>query len=250
MKKYINLVSIIFSFLTIGHGHTLLCYTKGLFIGSIQFPTTLESLPSVSIFCSGNKIAAEKNNVSKRITFTIPEDKRRTIFPVIITENAQWETEDTSYIADDNHLCVNNTVKWLKVPNKQKYKFYTLELVKIAKESEKKGRVSHLYEEVEYTYEWLIHEEKYLPTNGRIPDDSIVILYKPEYVHMLKGGSAFELPRIIIKQDVLKLAGSEEKLSDASISCAAASIDLNAIHANIVSEVTQENRRTVITLVT
>ena len=127
-----------------------------------------------------------------------------------------------------------------------------LELIKIAKEhnTEKTSRASHLYQDVEYTYEWLSHEEKNIPANGRIPDDSIVVCYKPEYVQSLKGGNAFELPRIIIKKDIVKLAGSEEKLSDISVTLAAASIDMNAIHANIVSEVTQENRRTLITLVT
>jgi len=244
MKNRINLVSLIFVFLTIWYAHPVSSYTKSVFIGSIQFPHTLQSVPAVRVFCGGNKISTEKNDVSKRITFTIPEDKRRTQFPLIITENVQFEVEEDS-----------NTIKCLKIPGKQKYKFYMLELLKVEKpsnpESEKPMRVSHLYNPAtSYTYEWLIHEEKGPLTDGRIPDDSIVVYYKPAYIQELKGGNAFELPRIIIKKDIVQLAGSEEKLHDTSKSLILSSLDLNAIHANILPEVTQESRRTVITLVT
>lgn len=242
MKKYIKLVSLIFAFLTIGHGHTLLCYTKGLFIGSIQFPTTLHHVPAMRIFCGGNKIPCEKNDVSKRLTFTIPEDKRRTLFPLIVTEHVQWEVEDDS-----------NTIKCLKISPKQAYKFYILELLKVAKSDEqidKQSRRSHLYEDVAYTYEWLIHEEKNALSDGKIPDDAIVVYFKPEYVQTLKGGTAFELPRIMIKKDIAKLAGSEEKLHETSKSLLLSSLDLNAIHANVEAKVTQEYHRTLITLVT
>lgn len=247
MKKCINLVSLIFSFLTIGHTHTLLSYTKGLFIGSIQFPTTLNHVPAMRVFCGGNKISCEKNDVSKRITFTIPEDKHRTVFPLIITENVKFEVEAGS-----------NTVKFLKIPPRQRYKLYMLELLKVAKadapQPSKTTRVSHLYESSEtdllYSYEWLIHEEKNSLVDGRLPDDAIVVYFNPEYVQSLKGGNAFELPRIIIKKDVAKLAGSEEKLHDISKSLLLSSLDLNAIHANVQAQVTQEYHRTLITLVT
>ena len=246
MKKCINLVSLIFSFLTIAHTNTSWSYTKGLFIGSIQFPITLHHVPSMRVFCGGNKITCEKNDVSKRITFTIPEDKHRTQFPLIITEHVQFEVQEDS-----------NTIKFLKIPAKQRYKLYMLELLKVAKEdtseTKKPARGSSLYASTldsSYSYEWLIHEEKDSLIDGKIPDDAIVVYFKPEYVQSLRGGNAFELPRIMIKKDIAQLAGSEEKLHDFSKSLVISSLDLNAIHANVQAQVTQEYHRTLITLVT
>jgi hypothetical protein len=247
MKKCINLVSIIFSFLTIAHLQTSCTYTKGLFIGSIQFPTTLEQVPSLRIFCAGNKIACEKDEVAKRITFTIPEDKQRTEFPLVIAEKVQFEVLEDS-----------NTIKFLKVAPGQAYKLYTLERIRVAKESTEESndrtlRKSHLYASIpesSYTYQWLIREEKNNLIDGKIPDDAIVVYFKPGYIQSVKGGSAFELPRIIIKADVAQLAGSEEKLHDFSKSLVLSSLDLNAIHANVQAQVTQEYHRTLITLVT
>lgn len=246
MKKCINLVSLIFSFLTIAHTQTLLSYTKGLFIGSIQFPITLNHVPSMRVFCGGNKISCEKNDIAKRITFTIPEDKQRTQFAVVITEHVKFEVVEGS-----------NTIEYLKIPAQQPYKMYMLELIKVAKEepteSKKPTRGSSLYASTQdsaYSYEWLIHEEKGNLVDGRIPDDAVVVYFKPEYVQSLKGGNAFELPRIMIKKDIAQLAGSEEKLHDFSKSLIISSLDLNAIHANVQAQVTQEYHRTLITLVT
>lgn len=243
MKNRISLVSLIFVFLTIWYAPPILSYTKSVFIGSIQFPSSIQTIPPVRVFCGGNKIGTERNDVSKRITFTIPEDKRRTEFPVVVAEKVEFVTEDAS-----------NTIKYLKIPAHQQYKFYMLKLLKMEKETndaQKSERVSHLYaQSIDYDYEWCIEEEKGRLPNGRIPDDSIVVYYKPEYIQKLEGGSAFELPRIIIKKDILRLAGSEEELHNLSKSLVLSSLELNAIHANVLPEVTQDNRRIVITLVT
>ena len=243
MEKRINLVSLIFVFLTISSNTLLLSYTKGLFIGSIQFPADIALVPSIRVFCGGNKIACEKDNVAKRISFTIPEDKRRTIVPFIITQSVQFEVEKDT-----------NTIKYLKLPQRQSYKLYILELLKIAKkydcQEERTSVAQRADQDLGYVYEWKIREEKNSLSDGRIPDDAVVMYFNPEYVETLSGGNGFELPRVVIKKNLLALAGSEEKLHDFSKSLVLSSLDLNAIHANVESQVTQEQHRTFITLVT
>lgn len=241
MKKRINVVSLIFVFLTINSSQALLAYTKALFIGSIQFPADLVMVPAMRVFCGGNKITCEKDNVAKRITFTIPEDKRRTIVPLIITQSVQFEAESGT-----------NTIKCLKLAPQQPYKMYTLELLKVAKKAEEKTlALPHLADQdLGYVYEWRINQEKGTLIDGIIPDDAVVVYFNPEYVDTLSGGNGFELPRVMIKKNLLALVGSEEKLHDFSKSLILSSLDLNAIHANVESQVTQEYHRTLITLVT
>ncbi len=210
-------------------------YAKGLFIGTVQFPSTVQEIPSLYVFSSGNWISCEKNNTTKRVTFTLPEDKRRTIFPIVITENVQWEMEDNS-----------NTVKYLKIPHKQAYKLYTIELIKYTNEPKASG--SH--QGTPYTYEWIIEEETSTLKDGRLPDDAVVIYFDPAYIESLEGGSAFELPRIVIKKSIASRAGSEKKLRDLSDLLALSSPDLKAIHAKVETQVSQEAHRTLVTLVT
>jgi hypothetical protein len=238
MKRHINLVSLIFSFLTIIGSYPLLGYTKGLFIGSIQFPSALKSVPDIRIFCGGNKITCEKDNAAKRISFMIPEDKHRTIVPLVIAESVEFEVVKES-----------NTIAYLKIPAGKPYKLFMLELQKVARKIDPESR-SHVYHEDDFTYEWNVRVEKNLFANGRIPDDSVVVYFNPDYIATLSGGNKFELPRIMMKKNLLALAGSEEKLHDFSTSLILSSLDLNAIHAHVESQVTQEYHRTLITLVT
>lgn len=238
MKKHINLVSLIFIFLTIIGSFPLVAHTKGLFIGSIQFPSALNNVPDIRVFCGGNKISCEKDNVAKRITFMVPEDRHRTIVPLVIAETVEFEVVKNS-----------NTIAYLKIPAGKPHKLFMLELQKVAKKVDPESR-SKVYHEDDFTYEWDIREEKALFAQGRIPDDSIVVYFNPDYIATLSGGNRFELPRIVMKHNLLALAGSEEKLHDISTSLILSSLDLNAIHANVESQVTQEYHRTLITLVT
>lgn len=248
MKNRTLLVSTIFLSLTIGTTHLCMAYGKGLFIGSLQFPKSVHKVPNVRVYCGGNKaLNCETSDSAKSATFTIPEDKRRTHFSVVITETFSWESiEDT------------NTIKFLKIDEDQAYKFYRLELVK-KEQPALDFENNYPYQSQNKkpkqdtaTYEWIIQQETLSFDDGwRIPDDAIIVCFNPEYVDKLKGGSVVELPKIVVKNNVLKLAGSEDMLHAKSIELLLASLDTDALHANIQQEVKQDyQRRTRVTIIT
>ncbi len=68
---------------------------------------------------------------------------------------------------------------------------------------------------------------------NKIPDDALIVCYTPQYVERMEGGSSIQLPKIIIKDNVLELAGSESNLIDSSITLLLSSLDTDAIHANV-----------------
>jgi hypothetical protein len=218
-------------------------YTKAVLMGTIKFPKDITSIDPIRIYCQGMIIPTETNNSTKTISFTLPfEEKRKTTFNLLITENIAYERAE------------ENTIRYLKISPHQSHKFYALELIKDnnqkiddftfahnAKDEKKKNQ--------EVTYHWRIDEQK-IEGSGRIPDDTIIVYYKPEYVDKLEDGNSVELPYIIIKDDIVKLAGSEANLHEKSTSLLLSSLDLDALHAPIHQEVKQEYQRSRVTMIT
>ena len=66
----------------------------------------------------------------------------------------------------------------------------------------------------------------------------------------LEGGSSIQLPRIVIKDNVIELAGSESALADSSIKLLLSSLDTDAIHATITQEVKQDYQHKRVTITT
>ena len=62
----------------------------------------------------------------------------------------------------------------------------------------------------------------------------------------MSGGTLLELPVIIIKPDVVELAGSAENLYESSIKLQLASLNSDAIHAPLKHVIKQIGQRTLI----
>lgn len=196
--------------------------SKMLFMGTIQFPHMLESIPDVRIYCAGNKIKCENQQESRRISFGIADERHRSVFHLLITNKINVESEE-------------NTVKYLKSPTS--YKLYRLQL------TQKEG----FGEDPQYC--WDIRELQ-LGKNKRLPDDTIIVFYNPAYVDKLKGGNAIELPTIHIKSNILDLVGSEKKLHEVSNEMLLASLDYEPIHARIKQELQTNYQQKTILAVT
>ena len=232
MKKLIALVSPILVVLTIAQ--TPMAYaTKTLFMGAIQFPKTLIAMPDLRIYYGGNIIKYEKHLGNNSISFSFPDDKRRTEFYMLVTETIKFNA-------------IENTIEYIKIPKNQAYKLYTLNLLKtenneqpLEQSKSKKGSTTH---------KWDIRETKL--KDGRVPDDAIIVCYTPQYVQSVEGGSTIQLPKIIIKDNVLELAGSEDKFMDSSIALLLSSLDTDAIHSNVQQEVKLDYQHKRITIVT
>ncbi|MCX5922820.1 MAG: hypothetical protein NTX86_05860 [Candidatus Dependentiae bacterium] len=238
MKKLIALVSPILITFTICHTNITLSYAKGLLIGSIQFPASLTSIPELRVYRGGNKVACETHEAAKKISFAIPEDKTRTQFSLVITvppSNIKKEQQFKS-VKD------TNVIEYLTVQPKQTYKFYCLELLAFEEDEEN------------ITHRWIIKEQKNGLVGGRIPDDAIIVYYKPEWIGSVEGGTVngnvIELPKIMIKENIIQLAGSAIKLKETSESILISAMDLDAIHSTFKKEILQNKLCTRITILT
>ncbi len=227
MKKHI-LMSI--SFIALTNGIILRAENQMLFMGSIQFPHVLESIPELRVYCKGHKIKCEKSNESRKLSFAIQDVRHRTSFYIVITNNIKYKVLE------------RNTISHLIVDPKKPYKLYRVDFAEDRSAAEFGADDLH--------YVWRVQEQRLPIKNGRIPDDAIIICYNPDFIDAVKGGNAIELPTVHIKQNILSLLGSEEKLHDSSIELLLASIDHNAIHSTIQQELKPDYAQKTILAVT
>jgi len=199
---------------------------KNVFVGNIIFPKDIKNLPQVSLYRRGIKIKTENEASNKKIQFTISEDKSCRKFYMLITKTVTPDIEE-------------NVVKYLKISPNQNYNLYELT---IFTNQESAINPINKKEEIKETYSWQI-QQKRINKEGIIPDDTLIVIFNPDYIDKLEGGSNLELPKIIIKKDILKQAGSEEKLTDETNELLLSSLDLKILHSNPASEVKPEYKK-------
>ena len=199
---------------------------------AIEFPKVVKTIPQICVYQGGEKFTCEIDQEGKRTCFTLPIDKTSTNFFLLIAEGLEYESEE-------------NTVQYLKVDSKTPYKFYRMELVRAPK---KRYRTpSEKNKKQEEKDRWIIAETK-LEESGRIPDDAIIVLLNANYVKEVKGDNGFELPSIIIREDVLSVAGSETELHDQSIELLLSSIDYNPLHSSFKVHTKQDQQKILVAM--
>jgi hypothetical protein len=208
----------------------------------MQFPNTLKKIPSLRIYYGGHKITGEPNNRTKQLIFSIPEIGESKKFHIVITEHVQFELAEGS----------SNTVKYLKIAENQPYKCCEIEQTKsdetLSTHRPQTGEFDSarvVIPETKTSYHWKITKQR-LDDNRQLPDNSIVICFSPEYIQDIVGGSKGELPRIVIKSDILELVGSEEKLHDQETELLLSVINSDALHTKITQKVKNQNTKTII----
>jgi len=199
---------------------------KTLFVGNIQFPQCIKTIPQIALYRGGTKINTENDNANKNIQFTISDDKScKTLF-ILITQ------EVIPHIK-------NHTVQYLKTSPNQSCKFYQMTIV------EYEDRSRHI-ETDKKRCKWEICETK-LSNNEKIPDNTLIIIFNPECVEKIEGGNELELPKIVIKQNILDIVGgSEEKLHDQEVELLMSCLDLNLIHTKSTPKVEQNLQKKLI----
>jgi len=220
-KKIWNLISLLLLATTMYshiHGWDVYSLDKNLFVGNILFPQQVKTIPQISLYQRGIKIQTETDDSGKKIQFTISEEKRNKEIHILITQYVQPKVED-------------GIVRYLKISRKQAYKLYKLTFV----ETGKNGN----------SYRWNIRE-KQLDAKRIIPDDTLIVIFNPQYIEKVDEGSNFELPKVWIKQNILELAGSEEKLHDEVNELLMASLDLNILHTKPTSEIKSDHSKKLI----
>jgi hypothetical protein len=196
---------------------------KSLFIGNIVFPSTLEMVPSIRVYYAGRKIVCETDDCGKKVTFSIPEHKQRTFFFMLITSDIEFCSHE-------------NTVPFLKLKKNCSYKFFVMEMIQVEVPKKKKKPWANPFEK-NIEYAWAIRQlELQLPDN-RIPDETIIVCYNPDYIYSLEGGNNIEFPKIVIKPDILKIVGSEAKLHELSNKWFLAALNTDTIHDTPSAEI-------------
>jgi hypothetical protein len=177
-------------------------YTKQIVQGSIQFPSSVCTLPNIRVYYAGNKIGCEADHHTKHLTFSVPiQDVESTLY-LLVAQSIQIESEE-------------NTVKYLKVDPDYDYLLYRLELIRNHDE-----------------YEWAITSEVLSPS-GKIPDSTVIVCFNPHYVSCISGGNTVTLPTLVLDNNLLDRLGSESRLHDLSCELLLACLDFDTIHSAI-----------------
>ncbi len=220
-------------------------FARSLLMGTIQFPHTIKQVSPIRVYYAGKIIHSHIHEIGvPKVTFEIIRGKRQNRFYILITEEISYQLKDLLELDSKQ-----NTIDYLKVIPGQPYKFYVLDLIQdIPPFNQITGMPTIKNKNLVSTtptYHWEIREEL-LPTTGEIPDAAIVICYFPEFVAGLKGGSSLELPTIALRSDMLKSAGSQDKLYEESIKLQLASINSDTIHAPTKCETKLDQQRMII----
>jgi hypothetical protein len=209
------------------------CYEeKTLFMGKIQFPLSINIIPSIRVYYAGKKITTEIDEEGKRVLFSVPEQKNRTFFYLLVTPEIQFVSKE-------------NTIEYLKLKSHLPHKFYALELIS-SEEVQPNKRAKFSLTSLDNAafamatttkHHWEIKELSLNILSGRIPDETIIICFDPSYVQKLEGGNIVEFPKIVLKPDLINILGSEKKLHELSTKWFLAALNTDTIHEPFSSEI-------------
>jgi len=206
---------------------------KCLLVGTVQFPTSMAQVPSLSIYWGGHKITSDIDTESKSLSFTISQDRCQNVFYIVIADNISVSTNE-------------NTVEYLRVAPQTSYKGYKLvrhKHVKPIPDIPGKKLSAEAIQKYKPMYSWEIEEVK-LMHNGRIPDNAIIIFCNADYVKEITGGNEFQLPRIILSNDIML----QDDIDEQFVKLLFKSLDLNTFHASIEQEVKRDELTTMIAM--
>ncbi len=225
-RQYMNnktLIPFLVALLYLGNSNLLAFVDKKLIFGTIQFPTSIMRAPSMRIYFEGRKLSGEIEG--SRLIYSLGLDTYQTYLYLLVTEVIEPQKE-------------GNTIQYLKVPARAPYKLYALELNKEKTDDNLSDQNKQPTQAHEAT--WNIRQVS-LPRTGRVPDQAIIMLYRPDFIHTVQGGDAISLPTVMIASDVIQKAGSAQNLQDISnnllLSCMG---NLDLIHDSMHHIIKQE----------
>lgn len=220
---------------------------QNLMMGTIQFPSSIATVPDIRVYRGGRKILCEQDQDSKKITLTIPREPREQMFYLLISESISFHQVDSDHPEE-----AQNTIGYFRVPKKQDYKLYKLQLV--CEQPEQRNTMLQNYrlmldadvtnrlgqkdkKKQQPMYSWRVTEQTLQEGTRSIPEDTIIVYYYPHLIESISGGSKFELPTIKIKSDLITLVGSELKLHELSDGLVLSCLDHDSLHATIQQNV-------------
>jgi hypothetical protein len=177
------------------------------YFGSIK-STKGSLLTPIPYYYRGNSgLLAPQNDL---ITFEIPADPREKKLFLLVTD---LEPRPVSEQAPDGSVILN-TFQHLELSSNASYRFFILEVSDQGK--------------------WSITEEQ-LSSDRIIPDQTITLLYFPELIARIEGGSLSELPTVFINPlpHELDTHFLQAEISERLLKMHMGAINLNTIHTPV-----------------
>jgi len=198
-----------------------------LFMGTVQWPTTLKKIPSMRFYHAGHQLIGEINNETRQITYTVPESRNIDIVTFIIAEPQNIKP----LMAEDN------TIQHLTIVKNSPYKCF--QAMRITTDPTTTLGLSN---KTSPTESWRIEKRK-LHEDGKLPDNALIICCNPDFVDDLSGGNSIDLPTLHICSDILTKVGSEEALHEASDTILITCLNLDTLHTKLTFDVKQHQEK-------
>jgi len=195
----------------------LIAYTPHIqtepLVGSIAFPSSLASVPSLRVYYCGQKIATD--TFGSTIRFTVNKESDNERMYVLVTTKIR---PVSARLGMGDHLI--NTIDHLRVPNGQTYKFYALVRDK----------------RVDGSSRWRVERKLTLNESRCIPDDTLIVLWRPDCIAKLEDDSTQIFPRLVCKDDTVTRFGSEQLLHEFATEMWMEAINSDFFHAKRAKE--------------
>lgn len=195
-----------------------------LFTANIQWPVHLQNTPSIRAYHMGKKIPTEVHEDAHRVSFSINVPANRTILYLIVTPQIEF-------------ACQDNVVKCLTLCPRQAHRVYVLELIAPENALDPQSKRFSLTSIDQTTPHWQVKEMIAPISNARIPDESLIVCLDPYWIQSVEGGNIVELPKITIRNDIVRIAGSQDKVQEEAAKWLIAAINTDTIHGTLDKEV-------------
>ncbi len=188
--------------------------------GTIQFPKGTSPLPEIRVYSSGRIIGTTSHRKSFSVSYNVPEDKYQHHFFMLITEPGN--------IFPRSKENEPNVIDFLTIDLTKSYKFYRLSLMRenfqrTFMQQNKTGPTKTKRNDAA----WHITEIPLIASNGRIPDETIIVCLPAHCIDRLENNHGLALPTIIVKDDPALFS------SDIFNECLLTAMDLDTIHGPI-----------------
>jgi len=183
--------------------------------GIIQYPDTIQTVPTSRIYYFGSKIISTVVSNEKKAQYNIALHNTNDLYLLVI-DSISWSSEE-------------NTIKHLISPHQNNYKLYSLNSEKTI------GNNS-------YHLNWKIESAELI--DGIIPDNTIILILNPSWVSKVHGGDSIYLPTITLRSDL----GDEATLRRATEALLLEALHSDSVHTKVSSAVKKQHTPRITTI--
>jgi hypothetical protein len=177
---------------------------------NIAFPRPYHS-QGIKVYQAGEIIHTDVSDHT--ISFFIKDMNRTKEFHILVVKPC-----DLSYVFNEN---AKNTIQYRVVNPERSYKFYKISFSSTSQN-------------------WNI-EDKNLKENGKIPDQTVIIFYNPDYIESFCCSKENPVPTLLISDTIFTLSGGNDALCYEEIRYLLDTLHLDPLQQKISYKITLAN---------